>query len=210
MLHHSSGKKDHTAEDTAFFLKKHGVRILLYTAVFVLTVVLAGLYFSTRASREDEASVTFLGAQKAEDHQKIATEFSGSPYAPLALMARAKMLYDAKRYDDAAAAFSEMVRAYPRHELAARATAGLAFCLESKGDFDGALHMFEKAQGYESHKAWNDDNVIGIARCKERLGLTREALVLYEDFLAKRPGSMWSEVVGYKISLLKRQVAEKS
>ena len=198
-------KKSWRAENTVMFLRRHGLRLFVFGGVFVVAVVLGSMYFAASRQSSENAAIAFINAGTADEFSALSSAHRAGAYAAAAAFAYGRELYDDGDYDKASGVFAHFAQTQKGHFLAARAIAGVGYCLERKGDFAGAAKQFGLANAAETDAAWKQDNLLAIARCTEQAGDKTAAIALYKSFLELYPDSVWSDSAQYRISLLNRK-----
>ncbi|MCX5908630.1 MAG: tetratricopeptide repeat protein, partial [Deltaproteobacteria bacterium] len=91
-----------------------------------------------------------------------------------------------QEYDPAAAAYASCLEG----PLGAIARIGLAYSYEAKKDYGKAIENFEKDA--EENNPYQEEGLLGAARCYERLNQKPKALELYQKALTRNPKSVLS------------------
>lgn len=115
-------------------------------------------------AEEEEITPTFKTAQERTDaalksFEQAKGEAPRAGTATLARLGEAGVLLDAKKWDEALAAYRE-VKASPLAaadpNVQGRAVEGAAFALEGKGDKDAALKAFKELETISGEKGWKE------------------------------------------------------
>jgi tetratricopeptide (TPR) repeat protein len=137
-------------------------RIFAITAaIIVLAVVGLVYYFKMRATQSKDMENRFSRAvaeARAKNYQVAILEFksiseeAGGEIAGMALFQLANAYYESRNYDEAINSYNKYLAEYKGDDITtASATAGVAVCLECKGEFSAAGDKFyEAAQKYPS------------------------------------------------------------
>jgi tetratricopeptide (TPR) repeat protein len=102
-----------------------------------------------------------------------------------------------QEYDPAAAAYASCLEG----PLGSIARIGLAYSYEAKKDYGKAVENFEKDA--EENNPYQEEGLLGAARCYERLNQKPKALELYQKALTRNPKSAMADFIQRKISELK-------
>ncbi len=103
-----------------------------------------------------------------------------------------------EEYDQAIAAYSLCTEG----PLRAVACNALGYCYEAKKDYAKAAENFLK-NADEGDNPYQEEGLLGAARCEELLGQKPKALELYQKALARNPKSLRADFIQRKISELK-------
>jgi tetratricopeptide (TPR) repeat protein len=106
--------------------------------------------------------------------------------------------YALKEYDAAILAYSLSLEG----ALRSVAFQSLGYTYEAKGEFAKALENFQKNAEGEAG-AYQEEGLLGVARCYESLNQKPKALETYQKALAKNPKSKMAEFMQWKVSELK-------
>lgn len=106
--------------------------------------------------------------------------------------------YALKEYDAAILAYSLSLEG----ALRSVAFQSLGYTYEAKGEFAKALEYFQKNAEGEAG-AYQEEGLLGVARCYESLNQKPKALETYQKALAKNPKSKMAEFMQWKVSELK-------
>ncbi|HBA83346.1 MAG TPA: hypothetical protein DCZ95_04545 [Verrucomicrobia bacterium] len=172
-------------------LREYGQPVLIGLTVAVVAFLGFAVYRNYKQSNEQKASEMLFSARNAEELQQIATQYSSTKAAPLALLSAASMAFEAGQYEPAQYAFSQFQQRYPKHELSPTAELGLAQCLEAVGQAAPAAEAFKAfAKAHPDHFL-TPMAILGEARAYEQAGQFDEAKAIYEEFIAANPASPW-------------------
>ena len=166
---------------------------LVSTILLVVAIAIVGVrYWRHHATvRAERASAAIAGAMSVGDLEAVASEFSSTPEAPLALLRIASMQCHDGRFDIAAERYAEFLSKHAKHELAPIARLGLAFTDEAQGKFDSALSSYEAFladdPGYLESAA-----LLGKARALALLQRTEEARTVLDSVTANKPNTAWA------------------
>ncbi len=80
---------------------------------------------------------------------------------------------------------------------------GLGYSYEGKKNFERAMNTYQKVidsgEGFQLANAY-----LGLGRCYEKMGKTKEALEHYKNFITVSPKSQMANIVLRKISNLEK------
>lgn len=170
------------------FIKRNKKNLQRGIIAVVTVVVCLSLYSSYRSSRIQKASAALAVAMQAVEPQRhesllsVTADFSGTPSAHWAMAELAHEQMKAGNFKEAAEQY-EAVRKKTKTSdpLFALLTFGLAQANEAAGLFEGAIveyQALQKIAGYER------EGVTGLARIYEFQGEVKQALDVYEGYLA--------------------------
>ncbi len=170
---------------------------VLYAAVagFVVLCLAAGFLYRLGAQVEDRKVMTqFAKALESEDPKEQMEKLSAvaglkSRWTAESLYMQGEAAIRAEEYGKAEEAFKRIVSEFPSSEYAARATAGLAFLAENKGDLDAALAGYQDVL-----KKWPESFVgrcqpLNIGRVQEGKGDLKAAIESYQSQIDRFKGS---------------------
>jgi TolA-binding protein len=173
-------------------LREYGQPILIGVTLAVVVFLGLAVYRNFKQSNEQKASQMLFNARSADELQQIATQYSGTKAAPLALLSAASMAFEASQYESAQRIFTQFQQRYPQHELSPSAELGLAQCLEALGQTAAAEEAFKAFTKAHPNHFLTPMATLGLARCYEQAGKFDEAKAVYEDFIAANPDSPWA------------------
>jgi predicted negative regulator of RcsB-dependent stress response len=192
--HGGSGLLEHLNLPPAVirFVKKHKKN--LQNGAIIAGVVVIGLtmYSSYRTNRIEKASAALAvamqatGAEKQQGLTSVAADFSGTPSALWADAELGHGLIKEGKYKEAAELYGAVRKKTNASDpLFALLTFSLAQANEAGGDLAAAALEYkalQKIAGYEG------EGFTGLARIYESQGKGREALAVYEEYLATFAG----------------------
>jgi tetratricopeptide (TPR) repeat protein len=106
--------------------------------------------------------------------------------------------YALQEYDAAIQAYSTCLEG-PFRPIAAQS---IGYAYEAKGDYAKALENFQRNAEGDSNP-YQEEGLMGVARCYESLKQTAKALETYQKALTKHPKSRMTEFIQWKVSELK-------
>ena len=106
--------------------------------------------------------------------------------------------YALKEYDPAVQAYAQCLEG-PFRAVAAQS---IGYCFESKGEFAKAIENFQ-INAESGTGSYQEEGLLGVARCYEALNQKPKALETYQKALNKNPKSKMAEFMQWKVSELK-------
>jgi predicted negative regulator of RcsB-dependent stress response len=183
------------AEETLVpeYISKNAKFFVLVALVGSLVWVYKASTEYTRQAREDSAILTLSAANTVTAAQEIIDTWPETTAAPLARIRLAKLHYTNGNYDRAEAVYKEFNSLHPDHPLQPAADLGIAYCLESKGELQGAIDQYDAFLKKHSDVSYLTPVAqMGKARCLTATGKLDDARVMYEDFIAAQDErSVW-------------------
>ncbi len=136
---------------------------------------------------------------------KLDKEYGSSDAAVRGDLARAGVLYDLARYDDAEVAYKKFLGKKPKDAaLLALAREGLGLCDEARGKPDAALAIYQEGQEPQQGNFYIDRFLLDQARIYAKKGDKKKAVELYKEILAKSPQSPMKDDVNNHIIALEQ------
>ncbi|MBL7033481.1 MAG: tetratricopeptide repeat protein [Candidatus Delongbacteria bacterium] len=193
----------------------------LITALIILVAVAFGtrMYLAYRAEVQGEANVllnrgTNLFAAEEYDlalefFNRVSEQYSGSDAAGYAVYYRAMTAWRQQDLATAETLWHEYLDNYRNDKMiTAVATAGLAVCSESRGEYAEAAALFNEAAHSGNENFWASHNLFQAALCLEQTQDYAAALSNYELIQELYPESpeardieMYLERVKYKLDM---------
>lgn len=174
------------------FVKKNDKKLRNGAILIAVLVIGVTMYSSYRANRIEKASAALAvamqttGAERQERLRAVAADFSGTPSALWADAEIAHGLVREGKYREAAGIYQAVRKKISSSDpLFALLSFALAQANEAARDLESAILEYKALQkigGYEG------EGVTGLARIYESQGKGREALAVYEEYLATFPG----------------------
>jgi TolA-binding protein len=160
--------------------------------IAVAGATLAGLaYWNHLRSYNRNALAAFESARTAEGYKNVVDSYPGSAAEPMALFARARMLIDAKQYDQAEAALSALVGSFPTHALAPSAQALKGMVFEQEMKFEDAERSYRELLSKYPDSFMVPLALLNMGICYEKLGREDEARKVYGTIVAEHADSAW-------------------
>ncbi len=132
---------------------------------------------------------------KPDEYFKVATDHAGTGAAEHALFRGALALFEADKFTEAQQKFEEFVGKYPDSAVKPMAELGAAASLESLKQLDKAAEAYQRIiTSYATHTVATQAK-LGLGSVHEQKGQAAQALKLYDEVAAVRPGttpSGWS------------------
>lgn len=174
------------------FIKKNKKSLQIGAAVVVVLVIGLTLYSSYRSSRIQQASAALAVAMQAAEPERhkalvgVAADFSGTPSAHWANAELAHGLMKEGKFKEAAQQYGAVRKKISTSDpLFALLTYGLAQANEGAALFEGAILEYKALQKIEGYEG---EGFTGLARIYESQGNMKEALAVYEEYLATFTG----------------------
>lgn len=186
------------------WLKEYGRPVV--SGLLIGAVLLMGIHLWRQRQREKTAAAVqalFQGSAPEELLQQALAEPKAS-IAPLALASAAADFFAQGRYDEALAAYENLLEQYADSLLAPNAELGRAASLEALDDFAGAAEAYEAFALNRADDFLLLQATLGAGRCREQLGEHDEARALYEEYLVAHPDGEWLAQVESSLMLLKK------
>jgi predicted negative regulator of RcsB-dependent stress response len=193
------------------FIRKNKKTLQAVAAGAGVVIIAATIYSSYRVNRMEKASAALATAMQSLEAEKykaltaVAADFSGTPAAQWAIVEVAHGLMKTGNYKEAVVQYESVRKGTARtNPLFALLSFGLAQAHEGAGDLDAALAEYttlQKSEGFQG-EGYN-----GMARIYEVQGKHKEALAVYEEYLATFTGQNQNDpekiAVDEKIARLK-------
>ena len=192
-----------TQLEPELFWQLHGRKIVWGVVAVLAAVVVVVQVQRQAADREVEAAERVAQTVDPGLLQPLAREYKGKNLGAQALLRLADVHSQAGRLTEAQAAYQEFLTVYPQHPLADSAQLGQAATLEAAGKFEDAkaryLQIVSRPNSYATVAA-----KLGVARCAETLGQTKEARQYYEELAPAVAGTQWALPVALRLDVLAR------
>ncbi len=139
-----------------------------------------------------------------ERFNEVITRFPKTPGGKLAVLYKANIHLRLGEFDEAIKAYGIYLEKAGKEKIyRAFAMEGLGYSYEGKKDFEEAMNAYQKVIDLgESFQFANAH--LGVGRCYEKMGKTKEALEHYRSFIQASPKSQMTNVVLRKISSLEK------
>ena len=191
-----------TGFDPYLFWIQHKGKILLYSALFVVALVIFGVSQFVSKKKTEESEQLFAAASTAEDFQKIISGYSGTPAAADAELKLADKLRAGKKYEDAIAALQKFIADHPTHPLISGAWLSLATTQELAGKPDDALATYQQCAVKFPHSYGGPISLLRQASLLQTKGKNDEARRIYENVIAQYQGTYFAQSATQSLSLL--------
>ena len=192
-----------TQLEPELFWQLHGRKIVWGVVAVLAAVVVVVQVQRQAADREVEAAERVAQTVDPGLLQPLAREYKGKNLGAQALLRLADVHSQAGRLTEAQAAYQEFLTVYPQHPLADSAQLGQAATLEAAGKLEDAkaryLQIVSRPNSYATVAA-----KLGVARCAETLGQTKEARQYYEELAPAVVGTQWALPVALRLDVLAR------
>jgi len=139
-----------------------------------------------------------------ERFNEVIIKFPKTQAGKLALLYQGNIHLRLSEFDDAIKAYESYLEKAGKEKLyRAFAMEGLGYSFEGKRDYEKAINAFQKVielgEGFQLADAY-----LGLGRCCEKMGKTKEALNHYRNFINVSPKSQMTNIVLRKISNLEK------
>jgi predicted negative regulator of RcsB-dependent stress response len=178
-------------------------------AIVALVLVVIGFAISTmrylKQQKEEAASGALLALKpvltpstnvppaQASALLKVAQDYAGTSAAERARILAATALFTEGRYPDAEKEFSQFVKDHPESPWVAEAAYGVASSQEAQNKISEAQTSYQNvATGY-ANTSLADDAKLALARIYESQKKPDQALRIYNELLAPKPGAQPGE-----------------
>ena len=139
-----------------------------------------------------------------ERFNEVIAKFPKTQSGKLAVLYKGNIYLRLGEFDEAIKTYESYLEKAGKEKLyRAFATEGLGYSYEGKKDYEKAMHAFQKVidlgQGFQLASAY-----LGMGRCSEKMGKTKEALENYKSFMKISEKSQMANIVLRKISSLEK------
>ena len=139
-----------------------------------------------------------------ERFNEVIAKFPKTQAGQLSVLYKGNIHLRLGEFDEAIKAYESYLEKGGKEKLyRAFAMEGLGYSYEGKRDYEKAIHAFQKVidlgEGFQLANAY-----LGLGRCSERIGKTKEALENYKSFMKISQKSQMANIVLRKISNLEK------
>jgi len=139
-----------------------------------------------------------------ERFNEVITKFPKTPGGKLAVLYKGNIHLRLGEFDEAIKAYESYLEKAGKEKLyRSFAMEGLGYSYEGKRDYEKAMNAFQKVidlgVGFQLANAY-----LGLGRCCEKMGKTKEALENYKSFMKISQTSQMANIVLRKISSLEK------
>jgi tetratricopeptide (TPR) repeat protein len=211
-------------ERTYLFITQH-IRSIAVGAGIVL-VLLLSIFFFQQWDKRNEGNAYQMLTSAIETYQvisspyregslqeyksilgrfdEIITKFPRTSPGKVAVLYKGNIHLRLAEFDEAIRAYESYLAKAGKEKLyRAFAMEGLGYSYEGKRDYEKAIDAYQKlatsGEGFQLANAH-----LGMGRCYEKMGKTREALEHYRSFISASPKSQMANIVLRKISNLEK------
>lgn len=138
-----------------------------------------------------------------EKFAEVAAKFPGTSSGRLALLYQGNIHLRGGEFDQAIQAYENFLQKVGKERLyRSFAMEGLGYSYEGKGNYEKAIAAYQKE--IELGQDFSANGYLGLGRCYEKLGKTKEAVENYRHFLKVAQKSQMSNIVLSKISNIEK------
>lgn len=214
-----------TLTERSYLFVTHHVRSIAMGAAIILVLLLA-IFFFQKWDKRNEGNAYQMLTSVIETYQMVSSPYrEGSPQeyknvlerfneiiakSPRTSSGKLAVLYKGNihlrlgEFDEAIKAYEGYLEKAGKEKLyRAFAMEGLGYSYEGKRDYEKAIDAYQKL--IDLREAFQlADAHLGMGRCYEKVGKTREALEHYRSFINASPKSQMANIVLRKISNLEK------
>ncbi len=139
-----------------------------------------------------------------EKFDEVITKFPGTSYGKIAILYKGNIYLRLGEFENAIAAYEGFLRKIGKGKLyRSFAMNGLGYSYEGKKEYEKAARAYQEVialgESFESADAY-----LGLGRCYEKLGKTKEAVENYKNFMRVAKKSEMTNMVLRKISVFEK------
>jgi tetratricopeptide (TPR) repeat protein len=214
-----------TLTERSYLFVTHHVKSIAMGAAIILVLLLAIIFFQKWDKRNEGNAYQMLTSVietyqmvsspyregSPQEHKnvldrfnEILTKFPRTSPGKLAVLYKGNIHLRLGEFDEAIRAYESYLEKAGKEKLyRAFAMEGLGYSYEGKKNYEKAIDAYQKVIGLGEtfHLA---DAHLGMGRCYEKAGKTREALEHYRSFINASPKSQMANIVLRKISNLEK------
>lgn len=195
------------------YVKKNPTKVAGSIGFVLLCVAVGGLFSLKNKADDKKVTTEYAAALNTEDPELRSAALkevaeSSTRWSVEALYLTAETAIEAKSYDEARAAFEQVLAAHGDSDYAPMAADGLAFLDENDGKLEDALAGYTKV-----FETWDDTvtgrrQLLNIARVEEALGKHADAVKHYEQQVEVFPESSVANKAQVALARLKSSMPE--
>jgi TolA-binding protein len=190
--------------DPLEFWLRHRGRILLYTGMVLVALVIYFTYWTIQNSTRRNSEKALASAKTAEDYRKVADEYPRSAAAGNALLLLADQLRTGAKLDEALATLQSFIEKHPKHSLISAAYTSLAATQEAQGKLDAALTSYKKVTATYPTSFSAAAAYVGQGRILQAQGKTEDARHIFETVKTTYPQSPFQHEATALMNKLKK------
>ncbi|MGC3989990.1 MAG: tetratricopeptide repeat protein [Chthoniobacteraceae bacterium] len=195
-----------TPPDTGFdpyvFWMQHKGKIVLYSALLIVALVIFGVSQYVTQHKNAESTLALASAAKAEDFQKVVTDYAGTAAAADAQLRLAEQQRNEKKYDDAIATLQKFIADNPNSPLISGAWLSLGATQELAGKLDDALQTYQQCSVKYPHAYGGPISMLRQASLLQDKGKKDETRRVYENVISQYPNTYFSQAATQSLTLL--------
>jgi tetratricopeptide (TPR) repeat protein len=211
-------------ERTYLFATRHSKSMAAGAGLVVVILLFIFLVQRWEAKNADEADLLFNSAVRTyqmvsspyregspqdykavlERFDEVDKRFPKTPSGKLAVLYKGNIHLRLGEFDEAIKAYDSYIgKAGKENIYRTFAVEGLGYAYEGKRDYEKAVLAYQKVvvlgESFQVANAY-----LGLGRCYEKMGKTKEALEDFKNFVKVSPKSQMTNIVLRKISILER------
>ena len=212
------------SERMYLFITHHGKPIALGVGIVLILLLFAFLFQTWDKKKTEDADRMFDTAMETyqtvsspyregspqeyknaiERFDEVIAKFPKTQAGKLAVLYKGNIHLRLGEFDEAIKTYESYLEKAGKEKLyRAFAMEGLGYSYEGKKDYDKAMQAFQMiidlGQGFQLASAY-----LGMGRCSEKMGKTKEALENYRSFMKISEKSQMANIVLRKISSLEK------
>jgi TolA-binding protein len=157
----------------------------------VAVIGFAGYRFYSER-RDSTASALLSSATRGQDYEQLIARYSNTPAGAAAYLLLARSQRNEKKFAEANATLRVFIDKYPKHELVATAQMAVAANLESVGNTDEALSMYQQIAARYPTSFDAPLALISQVPLLKTIDRIEDARRVCETILTQYPESIWA------------------
>ncbi len=201
------------------YISGHRTLIISVIAAAAVIAGAAGIFFWYEGRQEAAAQTALAAAEKPPADAKpeappnvdetvkrlseVAAKYPRTVAAEEALIRLGDLRYDAKKYDEALAAYNQYLSQFSRGRFRIMAALGKAYSEEAKGDLQGAANTLSPIVNSAPNDPLAGEAYSTLAHVYEAQKKPEDALRIYGQIAEKFPQTQWAQNALQRMSALK-------